>query len=697
MAAAPAPRSARAEIVTITADDALLEQIGHALDGESTVRHADSPSEARAHVRPSRPCVLLFDARGHEDIGAVLDTLHAPDGSSVIVIFAPADASADVSRAARGSAAFAVLPIPVERAQAAAVIEGACEEALARQALLSAAAPAAPEPAPGPPPAANVANAANAAPTAVATAPPRAPDAAPATGGRPPMRHKLIAGAAAAALLAAIVGAVASLRSPAPAPPAPVEANRAASLAVPVAAPTAELQSLPTGSVDQMLDLARAAMRERRYTDPAGDNALGHYRSVLAREPDNGEAREGMQRIAAVLDARVRAALDGRRLEEAARTLEQLRALRPGDAAVAQFDRTVADARIRAALEAGDATTARALLRGAVESKALPPEAAAPWQAELDRLQANARAAQLADLVTLRIRQGRLLQPPGDSAKHHLGQLRRLHGEPRDLVDNATAELQQAYLTRWRDAVSRSQRAEAERWKSEASALGVKPAEFSAMQREITARATLGDAKKETTRLAQLVADRIASDQLLQPTADSAVAHLAALRAVDASGSATANAERALSRSLVEHGRGALEQRRLDLARDHAAAARQLGVDLETVAVLERDIAAAGASVRAVEAPPPPKPVRTRYVAPDYPKAALAEGLSGKVRLRLTVNAEGKVAQAVVLQSTPPDVFDAAAIAAVRKWRFKPLGRNDSGVEANAFVDVVFQPEQAQK
>jgi protein TonB len=696
VAAAPA-RSARAEIVTITADDALLEQIGHALDGESTVRHADSPTEARAHVRPSRPCVLLFDARGHEDIGAVLDTLHAPDGSSVIVIFAPADASADVSRAVRGSAAFAVLPIPVERAQAAAVIEGACEEALARHALLSAAPPVALEVAPEPPPAANAAPTAVAA--AVATTAPRAPQA-PATSGRPPMRNKFIAAAAAAALLAAIVGAVASLRSPSPAssaPVAPVEANRAASVAVPVVAPTAEPESLPTGSVDQMLDAARAAMRERRYTDPAGDNALGYYRSVLAHEPDNGEAREGMQRIAAVLDARVRAALDGRRHEEAARTLEQLRALRPGDAAVAQFDRTVADARIRAALAAGDATTARELLRGAVESKALPPEAAAPWQAELDRLQANARAAQLADLVSLRIRQGRLLQPAGDSAKHHLGQLRRLHGEPRDLVDNATAELQQAYLTRWRDAVSRSQRAEAERWKAEASALGVKPAEFSAMQREISARAALGDSKKEATRLAQLVADRIASGQLLQPTADSAVAHLAALRAVDASGSTTANAARALSRSLVEHGRGALEQRRLDLARDHAAAARQLGVDLETVAVLERDIAAADASVRAVEAPPPPKPVRTRYVAPDYPKAALAEGLSGKVRLRLTVNAEGKVAQAVVLQSTPPDVFDAAAIAAARKWRFKPLGRDDSGVEANAFVDVVFQPEQAQQ
>ncbi|HET9694344.1 MAG TPA: TonB family protein [Steroidobacteraceae bacterium] len=687
--ARPASRPPRAEIVAITADDALLEQIGLALDGESTVRPADTPLEARALLRPSQPCVMLFDARGHDDIAHVLETLQAPDGSSVIVIFAPAAMSADVARAVRGSAAFAVLPIPVEQAQAAAVIDGAREEALARHALLSM---------PAPPAMVDVTQAV--APDAELT--PLAAIEQPAV--REPAarsgwsRRTLVSAACGLALLGAVLAAV-WLRQSAIAPADSPESKPVAPAAAqPVIAEIAEPEPLQAGSVDDLLDSARVAMRERRYTDPAADNALGYYRSVLALEPANGEAREGLQRIATVVEARVRSALEEHRVEEAGRTLALLRSLRPGDPSLAPLERTVAEVRLRKAIDDGDVQAAASLLQGAVKSGALPPEAAARWQSELGRRQVHARAEALAQLVSTRIRQGRLLQPPADSARHYLAQLRRLPGEdPQGLTDRATAELQQAYLGKWREALVKSQRAEADRWKAEAIALGVTAAELSAVQRDVTARAALNETKQQAPRLAQLVQERIASGKLLEPPGDSAVAHLAALRAVDASGNATANAERALSTKLLEHGRSALEQRRLDVAQSHVAAARQLGVNLEAVATLERDIAAAGTSTRAAVAVPPPELVRTRYVAPDYPEAALKKRLSGNVRARVTVRADGRVAEAVVLESTPPEVFDAAALAAARKWRFKPLGPADSGIEGTAVVNIVFKPEQARQ
>ncbi|MCE3285826.1 MAG: hypothetical protein K0R70_2082, partial [Steroidobacteraceae bacterium] len=135
-------RPPRVEVVAITGDDALLEQIGQALDGESIIRHAETPAEARGIVSPLHPCVLLLDARGYEDLARVVEDLQSAEGTRVVVIFAPAEASDDVARAVRGSAAFAVLTIPVVQPQAAAVLEGAREESLARHALL--AAPAAP-------------------------------------------------------------------------------------------------------------------------------------------------------------------------------------------------------------------------------------------------------------------------------------------------------------------------------------------------------------------------------------------------------------------------------------------------------------------------------------------------------------------------------------------------------------------------
>ena len=47
---------------------------------------------------------------------------------------------------------------------------------------------------------------------------------------------------------------------------------------------------LVNGTVDELLEKARLAMRERRYTEPNGDNALLFYRSAAKADPANGEA-----------------------------------------------------------------------------------------------------------------------------------------------------------------------------------------------------------------------------------------------------------------------------------------------------------------------------------------------------------------------------------------------------------------------
>jgi DNA-binding NtrC family response regulator len=131
-------RTLRAEFIAITGEDMLLEQIGQALDGESTIRHAETCAEAQHLLTRSQPRVLLLDARGHENLSAVLQALQSPNGTNVIVVLAPAESSAQVAVDIRGSAAFAVLPIPLEQAQAAAVIAGARDEALARHVLATA-------------------------------------------------------------------------------------------------------------------------------------------------------------------------------------------------------------------------------------------------------------------------------------------------------------------------------------------------------------------------------------------------------------------------------------------------------------------------------------------------------------------------------------------------------------------------------
>jgi TonB family protein len=56
-------------------------------------------------------------------------------------------------------------------------------------------------------------------------------------------------------------------------------------------------------------------------------------------------------------------------------------------------------------------------------------------------------------------------------------------------------------------------------------------------------------------------------------------------------------------------------------------------------------------------------------VAPHYPPHARAEG---RVKLRLTVGADGSVVRVALLDSVPRGVFDQAAIRTAAQWRYCP-------------------------
>lgn len=84
--------------------------------------------------------------------------------------------------------------------------------------------------------------------------------------------------------------------------------------------------------------------------------------------------------------------------------------------------------------------------------------------------------------------------------------------------------------------------------------------------------------------------------------------------------------------------------------------------------------ALAAASLHAGEAPPAANGdlIPVLRVEPAYPRTAIVEGISGWVRLHFTVLPDGSVANVKVVGSSPAGVFDASAVRAVSKWRFKP-------------------------
>jgi protein TonB len=290
---------------------------------------------------------------------------------------------------------------------------------------------------------------------------------------------------------------------------------------------------------------------------------------VLAQEPDNGEALEGLQRIGSVIDARLQTALADRQFDEAAASLAQLRRVRPDDPAIPATEARIAESRIAAAVEGGNLERAAQLLRESISAGNLPEDRAARWRADLERRQADAKAK--------------------------------------------------------RDA------AEADRRAADARAAAASPtgAADAARAPTVTAPPKLS-ARESAPSAAQPPETALASERPQSP------------------GVANAATERAPAP-----------------ATDAPAARAVTAADFK----------------------------RTRYVQPVYPKEALDKGLRGEVRVRITVDTEGRVKQVDVMESNPPGVFDSAAIAAVQRWRFKPIKAGGQAVEASAVTTMIFQPD----
>jgi protein TonB len=81
---------------------------------------------------------------------------------------------------------------------------------------------------------------------------------------------------------------------------------------------------------------------------------------------------------------------------------------------------------------------------------------------------------------------------------------------------------------------------------------------------------------------------------------------------------------------------------------------------------------------------------RLKYVEPEYPLAARAQGTSGWVDLAFDVETDGAVDNVVVLKSEPKDIFDRAAVAALRKWRYRPVQRDGHSVVRRAQLRIRF-------
>jgi len=77
----------------------------------------------------------------------------------------------------------------------------------------------------------------------------------------------------------------------------------------------------------------------------------------------------------------------------------------------------------------------------------------------------------------------------------------------------------------------------------------------------------------------------------------------------------------------------------------------------------------------------------------SYPKNALRKHIKGYVVINLLIAEDGSVEIAKVLDSSPPGVFDSAALSGVRSWRFSPAQYKGKAVKIWAKQNIKFDFE----
>ena len=691
----PSPSTQRptVDLTALTSRDDFLLELGEALGGQASVHPVDSIDTAIGQLASTkRGQMLVIDARTTSDVRSDVQRATQQAPHAVVVVFADADAERPVAAAVKGTSVFAVLTIPATGPKTTAVLDAAIADAVSRSAAARGAGPE------------------RSSSTGTVTLDAFRPTVSQNTAQEPPepdesggRKWALWAGLGVAALALTAGGAWYLTHGRAASGPGSA-ARVAGAAASPAGAAPENAAVLPqpavdtsivAGQVDDLLEKARRAMRDRRYTAPIGDNALVYYRSALASDPTSGEAKDGLRRVGAVLVSRFTDAMAGTHYADAALALATLKLAQPSDSHLGAFEAQLSAAEISKALADGNADRAAALLRQAQQSGSVPAAQLATWRAELARLQQVDKAQSLATLVLDRIRADELTSPAGDSAQAYLSQLRAT-APGTQATQRAASALIAALFGKARQNAIAGATADEARWLAAARASGASAADIADFERQL-ASAQAKAAHLKADRLVSLLRERLGSGALTAPAGDSAADYLQQLEGTHPTGPTQAEAAQArgdLAAKLIGRARFEMRSGETDQANADLNAATSWGASATAVAAARR--LSAGSPAETATAKPDFAALaaqlqRTRYVAPEYPDRALSDRIGGSVTVEYVVDKKGYVKDLKVIESSPPGVFDRAATQSIRQWRYRAAKYNGQPVEVPVRTHIVFK------
>ncbi len=664
-------KKAKLPVLLISGDDTLWPQIGAHVGGDLVLKQVDSIDELLTATASGQPAIVLWDARNQTDAAGVLTRLqlHSPR-FAVVALDEVGGANAWTNPIAlRQVVAHVAVPIPA--ANLTAALESAREEVNVRITLLGDG---------------------SAAASAPGSSDAGSPDAGSPAAPSGPRNIPWIPVSVIAGVLVAGVGAYLVLRpSDTPVKPAlAASADQAQQQPAKAAAGAVE-------KVDLLIEKAGQAMADRHFIDPADGSALTLYRNALVLDPNNGEAHQGLQRLAEILFTRAQSALDERKFDVALQALESARSINPGDRRLSALDERIASlraelgpAQIMATINAGNFDRAGQLIDEAARTKSLSAAKLAQLRDELRRRHQDSDVANFVKLIDTRLQQDKLVEPRNDSAAYYLTQARAA-GARAAALQSQSQEIYKRLTQAEHAAIDQRRFADADRVLADLRTYGAPAATIASLQHDLSsARSQQAAAVPEQPQYLDLAQSRLAQGKLTEPDNDSALFYVNQLRATDPKNTGLARISSAVQAQILEQARAALDGAQPARAETLLQMAAGLGASADLAPLNQRL-----AQLKLTATGPPEvleaSLARAKAIELDYPTDALRRGVEGWVDISYVVTAEGKVTTIKVLDSSPKSVFDAAATRALARMRYKPATQGGKSIAVSTKLRISFR------
>jgi TonB family protein len=654
-----AVRKQKLTVFLVTADEALWPQIGADLNGGLILKQLDSVDELISSVPSGQAGIVLWDARNHPDPAAVLSRLHLHSSRFAIVALDDATSGSAWTLPIQHRQVVAHVALPIVDNVLSGALDNAHEEVNSRLALLGD----------------------GSVPQAATPAAPKKPWLVPA----------LIGGvliAAGVAYMLARPGSTDVKSTPAGAS-APIK---------PAAAPAATVKSQADADekVDALMEKAQQAMLDRHFIDPAVGSALSLYREVLISNPNNGEARQGLQRLSEILIARVQSALDDRKFDVALQFLESARSIDANDRRLSALDERIASlraeigpAQILAALNAQNFDRAAQLIDEAARAKTLPSAKLAQLRDEVRRRRDDFEIARLLKLVDARLQQDHVIDPHNDSALYYLDQAKQA-GASGAALQGQTQDLLKRLVQMGHSAIQQRNFNDVERILAEMHGMGAPPATITGLQRDLSVARNQGAQKPDLPQYLEFAQSRLAQGKVTEPDNDSALFYVNQLRAADPKNSSLAQIGSAVQGQILDRARVALDAGDAEKSEALAQMAAGLGASPDVDALNDR-IRQRKAAKGGLLQMPEQSLTRLNKLDVQYPTRALQTGVEGWVEIGYSIGPDGSVTNVKVLNATPAKVFEASAIKAVSHLRYQPVVQGGKAIAVGTQVRIVYR------